>query len=61
MIKNLVRPTRMSVDWVTENVYFIENHNEIKVCHFGIQKCALIVAAKPGVQIESLVVDPVVR
>lgn len=44
VISNLGRPSLIAVDWVAENVYFINSNGNksIEVCHMDKQNCAML-------------------
>lgn len=56
------QPQRLSVDWVTGNVYFVDVGSltkEIRACHLHEQRCARILEVPSHDQISSMVVDAV--
>ncbi|XP_014291555.1 vitellogenin receptor isoform X1 [Halyomorpha halys] len=57
-ITNLIRPTKVSYDWVTGNIYVLENFKIIRVCNFKAKLCSAIYTAKNGINIETIVLDP---
>ncbi|XP_067000750.2 vitellogenin receptor [Anabrus simplex] len=61
--KNLGRPTTLAVDWITGNIYFVDeslqNHLRIKVCNLEERRCAMLLHAEAGTVIHSLAVDPI--
>lgn len=62
LVTNIGQPQKLSVDWVTENVYFVNAKSmtrEIKACHLHEKKCAKILEVVTHDQISSLVVDGV--
>lgn len=52
------QPTKLAVDWITDNVYFIDAGTMIKVCHMGMELCVTLLVYTDGEHINSLVVDP---
>lgn len=56
-----VRPGKLALDWVTENVYFVERSHTIKTCHFGVERCANILNTTRDASIDALAVDPVAK
>ncbi|XP_025835220.1 vitellogenin receptor [Agrilus planipennis] len=55
-------PKMLSVDWVTENVYYFDadtRSKSIKVCNFEQQKCAKILNITRDTDVSTLVVDPI--
>lgn len=57
-MKDLINPTLVRIDWLTENVYFIENHRDIVVCNLNIKRCATIYNANVHAKIKSFAIDP---
>lgn len=57
-MKDLVNPTLVRIDWLTENIYFIENHCNIIVCNLNIKHCATIYHANVHTKIKSFAIDP---
>lgn len=57
-MKDLINPTLVRIDWLTENVYFIENHHSIVVCNLNIKHCATIYSANIHAKIKAFVIDP---
>jgi len=57
-MKDLINPTLVRIDWLTENVYFIENHRDIVVCNLNIKLCATIYNANVHAKIKSFAIDP---
>lgn len=58
-VKNIGSPTQLAVDWITENVYFIDKAGTaIKVCHMSDKKCITLIAFNDGEHIKSITVDP---
>ncbi|CAH0386096.1 unnamed protein product [Bemisia tabaci] len=58
-ITGLRRPSELAVDWITHNLYFVQARNIINVCNFHLERCAQILTAESGLEINSLAVDPV--
>lgn len=56
-VKNIGTPTHVAVDWITDNVYFIDKSVAIKVCHMEKRKCITLIEFKEGEHIKSLAVD----
>lgn len=57
-MKDLNNPTLVRIDWLTENVYFIENHRDIVVCNLSLKRCATIYNANVHVKIKAFAIDP---
>ncbi|XP_063388118.1 low-density lipoprotein receptor-related protein 1-like [Cydia fagiglandana] len=59
-ITNIGKPTKMTVDWVTGNIYFVDNSTEpnIRVCNFEKKRCARIKSLPKDGTVSSLVVSP---
>lgn len=60
-LSGLLRPTALALDWVTENIYVVERGGAhvVKVCHFGVQRCAVVVTSPPHISVDTLTVDPI--
>lgn len=46
IVYNLGKPTLIGIDWITDNVYFVDDANSQKwivVCHIDKQKCANLI------------------
>ncbi|XP_014250447.1 vitellogenin receptor [Cimex lectularius] len=56
-VKNVLKPTKVSYDWSTGNVYFVNNKNSIHACNFAKETCAKIYSAKSDVTIDALRID----
>ncbi|XP_018797492.1 PREDICTED: putative vitellogenin receptor isoform X1 [Bactrocera latifrons] len=56
-------PTKVAVDWVTDNVYAITRSSQygIKVCSFSAKMCGLIAQVNPRETIRALTVDALSR
>lgn len=52
------QPTKIAVDWITDNVYFIDAGTMIKVCHMGLERCVTLLVYTDGEHINTLAVDP---
>lgn len=61
MIKNIGTPSQIAVDWVTDNVYFVDETMAIKVCHMENKNCVTLLELKRDEHIKSLIVDAVNR
>lgn len=61
LVKNIGQPTQVAVDWITENVYFIDKSRAIKVCHMNNRNCITLIEFHEGEHIKSLVVDALHR
>lgn len=57
-MKDLVNPTLVRVDWLTENIYFIENHRDIIICNLYKKFCATIYSANIHSKIKAFAIDP---
>lgn len=62
-ITNVGNPKKLAVDWVTNNVYFIDKHSPpmIRVCHMAEKVCIQLLKFHQKDIIESIAVDPVNR
>lgn len=58
-MKDLMNPTKIRIDWLSENVYFIENHRDIVVCNLNEKRCATIYSANIHSKIKAFVIDPI--
>lgn len=60
-VENIGDPTLVSLDWITDNVYFVDKSAEpsIGVCHMANRVCITLVKRKPRDIIKGLAVDPV--
>ncbi|XP_031628154.1 putative vitellogenin receptor isoform X2 [Contarinia nasturtii] len=56
-VKNIGIPTKVAVDWITDNVYFIDKSVAIKVCHMEERNCITLIEMKSGGHIKSLDID----
>lgn len=57
-IRDLTNPTLIRIDWLTENVYFVENHCDIVVCNLYLKHCAKIYNANIHSKIKAFAIDP---
>ncbi|XP_075234347.1 putative vitellogenin receptor yl isoform X2 [Lycorma delicatula] len=57
----LTRPSKISVDWITGNIYVVEDDTRIIICNFQIKMCAPIYTIKSNMKIDALKVDPVTK
>lgn len=60
-VDNVGTPTKITVDWVTNNVYFIDYNTEgssIRVCHMRERRCIKLLTFSRNVHVKSIVVDP---
>lgn len=57
-LKDLVNPTKVRIDWLTENVYFVENYRYIVVCNLNVKRCATIYSANIHTKIKAFTIDP---
>lgn len=60
-LSSLIKPTKIVFDWITNNVYILENSKEIRACNFDILKCAFVYRSDNDVTIKGLALDPVLR
>ncbi|KAM3955951.1 putative vitellogenin receptor yl [Aphomia sociella] len=65
-VTNIGRPTRVSVDWLTGNVYFVDNNatnSHVRVCNLVAKKCAQLQRLPLGrdSNLTSFIVDPANR
>lgn len=58
-VKDIGSPTQVAVDWITDNIYFIDHLKAIKVCHLANQYCVTLIEFNDGEHIKSLAVDPI--
>lgn len=61
-ITSIGQPEKISLDWVSQNVYFINGYGKTKtidVCHFDSDKCATIKEVGIGDHVTSISVDPI--
>jgi len=54
------KPKRLAVDWVTSNVYVVDQLQfpTIKVCNIDEEKCATLLSANNADEVTSIVLDP---
>lgn len=57
MVKNIGSPTRVALDWITENVYFVDDSKAIKVCHMGARNCITLIEFHDHEHVRSLAID----
>lgn len=50
-------PTEVVIDWITDNVYFIDKSVAIKVCHIEKRNCIALIGLKQGEHIKTVAVD----
>ncbi|XP_059055987.1 putative vitellogenin receptor [Achroia grisella] len=65
-ITNIGRPTNVAVDWITDNVYFVDRtpkNNHVRVCNFKTKRCAKLhkLPINGDAKLTSLRVDPASR
>uniref|UniRef100_A0A1Y1N8E6 Vitellogenin receptor n=1 Tax=Photinus pyralis TaxID=7054 RepID=A0A1Y1N8E6_PHOPY len=61
-IGDVGKPGRLSVDWLTQNVYYVDNsfpNNAIRMCNFLKKSCAHIIDTGINNNVSSLIVDGV--
>lgn len=61
MVDNVGKPTKIAVDWVTNNVYFIDyntNGSSIRVCHMLERRCIKLLTFKQNEHVKSIAIDP---
>lgn len=61
MVDNVGTPTKIAVDWVTNNVYFIDYNTQgpsIRVCHMLERRCIKLLTFKQNEHVKSIAVDP---
>lgn len=61
IVTNIGKPTKVAVDWVTGNVYFVDNTASdirIRVCHVTKKRCAVLQKLPSDAKVTSLIVDP---
>ena len=54
----LLYPTLVRIDWLTENVYFVQNFRDIVVCNLNAKRCATIYSANVHTTIVAFEIDP---
>lgn len=63
MVDNVGAPTKIAVDWVTNNVYFIDYRTDgdssIRVCHMLERRCIKLLTFARSDHVKSIAVDPV--
>lgn len=57
-ISELDNPTKIAIDWITGNIYYVEAGSKIVICNFNTQKCSKIYAVGKGRTISAMAVDP---
>lgn len=60
MVENVGTPTKITVDWITNNVYFIDYNTQgstIRVCHMLEQRCIKLMKFEPNEHVKSIAVD----
>jgi len=55
---DLLHPTLVRIDWLTENVYFVQNFKDIVVCYLNAKRCATIYSANIHTTIMAFEIDP---
>lgn len=60
-IGDMGQPGKLSFDWITGNVFFIDNAkpNKIMVCHMDEKACACILTVNGSYSLSQIVVDPI--
>lgn len=56
-VQNIGSPSQVAVDWITENVYFIDKSMAIKVCHMENRKCITLLESTEGEHIKTIAID----
>lgn len=54
----LLQPTLVRIDWLTENVYFVQDFKDIVVCNLMAKRCATIYSANVHTTIMAFEIDP---
>ncbi|XP_025205329.1 vitellogenin receptor [Melanaphis sacchari] len=54
----LLQPTLVRIDWLTENVYFVQDFRDIVVCNLNAKRCATIYSANIHTTIMAFEIDP---
>ncbi|XP_026728447.1 vitellogenin receptor-like [Trichoplusia ni] len=60
-VTNVGRPSRVAVDWVTGNVYFIDStpsDSRVRVCHVKRKRCASLQPLPSDAKVTALIVEP---
>ncbi|CAH2097493.1 unnamed protein product [Euphydryas editha] len=57
-VTNIGMPSKVSVEWVTGNVYLYDGRGRMRVCDFRKRRCATILRLPSAAQVNSMVVDP---
>lgn len=60
-VSGVGRPGDIAVDWITQNVYYVEKSEpqKIRVCNLDKKRCALVVSVGHDYTVTKLAVDPV--
>lgn len=63
IIENIGNPTLVALDWITDNIYFVDKGDEPKIgiCHAGGQVCIDILRLEQRYVVKSLAIDPINR
>lgn len=54
LVKNIREPTHVAVDWITDNVYFIDESRAINICHADERYCIRLIESRENENITSL-------
>ncbi|KAF9813271.1 hypothetical protein SFRURICE_017003 [Spodoptera frugiperda] len=60
-VTNVGKPSRVAVDWVTGNVYFVDTtpyDQRIRVCHVKRKRCASLLKLPSDATVTALIVEP---
>lgn len=58
-VKNIGKPSDVGIDWITENVYFIDDSRAINVCHMNTHYCIRLIVSRKSEDITSLAIDAI--
>lgn len=60
-LQSMDRPSKVTYDWLTGNIFYIDNSkpNKIKVCNLEKKKQSTVLTASPDTLITNLVIEPV--
>lgn len=59
-VENIGNPTQLAVDWITNNVYFIDKsfRSSIKICHMSDKHCINLISFNHTDSAKAIAVDP---
>lgn len=59
-ISNVGQPQKLAVDWISQNVYFVNadsSYKSISLCNFDLQRCAKVIDLNIHGQVSALAID----